>query len=135
MTDRERPLDDDGRQQAKLIATVLADAGITRILSSPATRCLQTVTPLADQLGLAIEEHEALFEGDHDGALDLAEDFARTATTAVLSSHGDIIPAIIDTLYYRGVDVDRPGKCAKGSIWTLNVTGGAITAASYHKPR
>lgn len=118
-----------------MIAEALGDAAITRILASPAVRCVQTVEPLAERLGLAIDEVDALFEGDHAEALALVEGLAATDTTAVLSSHGDIIPAVIETLHYRGVDVDRPGRCAKGSIWTLTVAGRAITSASYRKTK
>jgi broad specificity phosphatase PhoE len=39
--------------------TQLGDYRITRILSSPAVRCLQTVEPLAQRRGLPIEPDEA----------------------------------------------------------------------------
>lgn len=134
-TDRDRPLDEIGRMQAKEIAEILGGAPIGRIISSPALRCRQTVAPLAEQLAIAVEVDEALFEGDHGQALELVQAVATNASDTVLCSHGDVIPAIVDTLYYRGVKVDRLGKCAKGSIWTLAVEDGEVCRATYRKVR
>jgi phosphohistidine phosphatase SixA len=44
--DRLRPLSEPGRREAHGVLTQLRDYPITRILSSPAARCLQTVEPL-----------------------------------------------------------------------------------------
>ena len=49
--DLHRPLSKKGRRQADAIADLLAEAGIERLLSSPARRCVQTLEPLAAQSG------------------------------------------------------------------------------------
>ncbi len=66
--DTERPHDPplraDGRAQAEAVADRLAQEGITRIISSPMTRARQTAQPLADRLGLRIEEVDGWAEAD-----------------------------------------------------------------------
>lgn len=60
--DRERPLDDRGREQARALVDELASYRIDRIFSSPARRCLETVEPLARARGLDVEERAELGE-------------------------------------------------------------------------
>lgn len=60
--DRRRPLDDRGRRQAEELVEKLASFPISRILSSPYDRCVQTVEPLAAQRGLPIEQRDELGE-------------------------------------------------------------------------
>ena len=53
--DRMRPLDERGRRQAEKLVETLAGFEITRVISSPSIRCMQTVEPLAAALGLSVE--------------------------------------------------------------------------------
>ena len=53
----------------------MADFPITRILSSPYDRCVQTVEPLAEQRGLPVEIREELNE---DQQLTLGVDLVRS---------------------------------------------------------
>lgn len=130
-TDRERPLDEVGRTQAVRIRDHLQHAGIDRIVSSPARRCLETVEPLARAIGLTAEIDEALWEGRGAArAMALLDRLVGTGHPVVLCSHGDVIPMMVDTLAARGVPLHGSG-CAKGSIWRLDVVDGAITAATY----
>jgi 8-oxo-dGTP diphosphatase len=68
--DRERPLDKRGRRQADALVEELEGYPISRILSSPYDRCVQTVEPLATRRGLAIEQRDELGEGgQYNGAI------------------------------------------------------------------
>jgi hypothetical protein len=68
--DRERPLDKRGRRQADALVEELERYPISRILSSPYDRCVQTVEPLATRRGLAIEQRDELGEGgQYNGAI------------------------------------------------------------------
>jgi broad specificity phosphatase PhoE len=58
--DRVRPVDDRGRLQSDALVDTLAEFQIDRIVSSPYLRCVQTVEPLAEALGLEIELDEQL---------------------------------------------------------------------------
>lgn len=73
--DRRRPLDEHGRTQAQALVVGMADFPITRILSSPYDRCVQTVEPLAEQRGLPVEIREELNE---DQQLTLGVDLVRS---------------------------------------------------------
>jgi len=50
-----RALSESGQRAAQRIADLLQDRAIARIVSSPYTRAVQTVQPLADRLGLSIQ--------------------------------------------------------------------------------
>jgi broad specificity phosphatase PhoE len=65
--DRRRPLDDRGRRQAQELVEKLAPFPISRILSSPYDRCVQTVEPLAAERGLPIEQCDELGEERQHG--------------------------------------------------------------------
>ncbi|MBA3366903.1 MAG: histidine phosphatase family protein, partial [Actinobacteria bacterium] len=90
--DALRPIDAGGRRQAKGLAEL--EYGVTRVLSSPAVRCVQTVAPLAERLGLPVEERGELDEGSsRDTVGVLLEELADE--TAVLCTHGDVIQDLI----------------------------------------
>lgn len=56
--DRIRPLTAEGMSDTLKITAALKDSGISHIISSPYTRTIQTVTNLAETLGLDIETDE-----------------------------------------------------------------------------
>jgi 8-oxo-dGTP diphosphatase len=116
--DAERPLTAKGRRQAEAIAAALAGAPVARILSSPSQRCVQTVEPLSHAYDLRIELASWLEEGsDPDEAL---QELESLDLPVVACTHGDIIPAVLDTVRQRGARVDRPLTWPKGSVWLLS---------------
>lgn len=135
--DAERPLSDKGRHQADALTTALADQDITRVLSSVAVRCRQTVEPLAAARGLEVEVHDALTEGvSASETTTLLWELASAGTTAALSSHGDVIPNAIEALRRDGVDVGDRHGLPKGTYYVLEVdAAGALTHATFHDPR
>jgi 8-oxo-(d)GTP phosphatase len=66
--DRLRPLAEAGRTQAALLAELLPTLGTPAVISSPATRCMDTVRPLADRLRAVIEVEPALSESAYEAA-------------------------------------------------------------------
>jgi 8-oxo-dGTP diphosphatase len=129
--DSERTLSKKGRGQADRIATLLRDAGIATIVSSPYVRCVETVGPISEATGVAIDLDDALGEGAGP-KLAIARIEAVTTPT-VLCSHGDVIGEVMARLARRGVDLDDD-RIAKASTWELTVAKGAITAAHYVPP-
>ncbi len=128
--DLERPLDDRGRVEAQALAAQLADRGITRLVSSRAVRCQQTIGPLAHRLGIDIEIAPALLEGTLGGeAATLARSLV--AQEAVLCSHGDVIPALVRALTLDGMRLVGARGCEKGSVWELTVSGGELVSGTY----
>lgn len=133
--DLDRQLDTAGLEQAETLIELLGDRGIVEIYSSRAIRCVQTVEPLAQHLGLAVQVHPALVEGQSAVmAVHLARGLATAGTNAVLSSHGDIIPDSIQTLAREGMIITGQRGWSKGSTWELSTRGGDITEAKFLGP-
>lgn len=134
--DELRPLTKVGRRQAAGIVELLADPGITRIVSSPYVRCVQSVEPLADRLGLTVDVADALAEGTPlVDVLRLVEKVSDETT--VLCTHGDVMRLLLDHLRTEGVKVRcRNGvpSMEKGSVWELETKRGTVVKAVYHKP-
>ena len=77
-SDDLRPLDERGRRQADDLVELLADRRVVAVGSSPATRCVETVAPLARVRGIDVEIAVELFEGaDVDAAWALVDAAAR----------------------------------------------------------
>jgi len=128
--DRLRPLTEKGLAQARGLVDLLAGHRVELIVSSPAVRCVQTVEPLADALGLAVVEDNALSE---EMPLGPVRRLAGDLDNAVLCFHGDLIPALIDELIAEGMEaVDRDAK--KGSTWVLERDGATFTLGTYLPP-
>lgn len=58
-------LTDAGHEQARAVATRLASQSVTRIVASDLMRCVETVVPLAEALGLEVETDSRLREVDN----------------------------------------------------------------------
>jgi phosphohistidine phosphatase SixA len=130
--DAERELDETGLKQSRILVDRLADAGIQEVLTSPAMRCRQTVEPLAVALRGQVIVNAALQEGQSPArARGLVQRLAAGNVSAALCSHADIIPSLLRGLAASGVLVEGTG-CAKASVWTLAVTDGRVTHATYH---
>jgi len=131
--DAVRPITKKGKRQSAAIAESLRDRGIERIYTSPYTRCVQTVEVLAETIGAKVHEHDALAEGpDIDGAYDLADELV--GYNAVLCTHGDVIPAVMNRMMWAGLTLESRFYCSKGSIWEVNIDGGRFTTATYTPP-
>jgi 8-oxo-dGTP diphosphatase len=132
-SDAARPLSKSGRIQALGIRDLLAAEPVARVLSSPAVRCVETVQPLADSRGLAVEETEDLFEGRGPGP---AHQLIRSVAGGpiALCTHGDVIELLLDDLAEHGVELPDGRLLKKGSIWVLAVDGGRIASGRYVPP-
>ena len=130
--DQLRPLSKRGARQAKALVDQLSGFDVARVLSSPSSRCLATVEPLARARGLAVEETEDLAEGEGFAAARLAR--ACVDTDVVLCTHGDVVPVVLDALDGGALGLGRHVRYAKGSTWVLETSGGAFTGAGYLLP-
>lgn len=121
--DRLRPLSRRGWREAEAIAGLLSSAAVTSLLSSPYTRCRQTLEPLALARGLRVEEEGALVEGaDVDAALALITRIG----DAVLCSHGDVVGGVVLDLLAAGVPLHGEPRWEKASTWVLSVEAGRV---------
>ncbi|MGH9076942.1 MAG: SixA phosphatase family protein [Acidimicrobiales bacterium] len=131
--DTRRPLSGKGRAQAAGLVPVLDSWAPQRILSSPYTRCVQTVGPLAAHLGVKVERVAELGEGRGPDALALVRLLA--ADKVALCTHGDVITDVLVAL----ADEDRlilgpRPRQAKGSTWILEAQGPLFAKAAYVPP-
>ena len=143
--DSERPLTKRGVEQSRVIAKHLVDLGgrePSRVLSSPAVRCRQTVGPLASACKLDVVETEWLDEGS-DG--DYAFEQLRKLTVRLAPSsgaggpvaactHGDVIWTILERLARLGVDLGRGAGAPKGGVWIIGTTASTVLHASLFEP-
>jgi phosphohistidine phosphatase SixA len=130
-----RPLTPKGERQSAGLAALLNDAPVRRVLSSPALRCVETVRPLAEKLGLRVETTDALQEGAPvEKAYDLLKKVARKKSDSLLCAHGDLVPALIEAVAHDGTKTG-PVRLAKGSIWKLEWGHGGFRSAAYLPPQ
>ncbi|MGH9178307.1 MAG: SixA phosphatase family protein [Acidimicrobiales bacterium] len=136
--DQARPLNERGRRQADALVGAVAQFRITRVLSSPTVRCVDTVAPLAGALELKVEESEPLAEGCGDEAPSLLGELLDEAGDGdggdvVLSTHGDVIADLLDRLEEEGSRLDDD-RCQKGSVWVLERDGKGRLSGRYLPP-
>jgi phosphohistidine phosphatase SixA len=134
--DLDRPLTPKGRAQSAAIAAELAGAGISRLVSSPYTRCVETLVPLGEQLGLDVGTDGRLAEGAGGMAgLELAATLRKGGDAAVLCSHGDVIPEMLRLLQHDGTLFKDPLVWPKASAWVVTADGDTgWTKARYLPP-
>jgi phosphohistidine phosphatase SixA len=105
--DHLRPLDDRGRLQAQLLPQVLDGRPVARIVSSPYTRCVQSVEPLAYALDLSVETRDELAEGAF-------EERWRPLLTELAS--GDVVACV-----HGDITHDLFGRAGKkGAAWEVD---------------
>ena len=147
--DRDRPLSDVGQRQAKGLARDLMAAGeVEALYSSPLTRCVQTLQPLADSLGRPVTGEDALAEATTLPVLDGGDAWVASAWLGgravalldslvaahpggrvVACSHGDVIPAVVALLAGRDALAVREVRLAKGARFTLEFVDGRCVRA------
>jgi 8-oxo-dGTP diphosphatase len=124
--DALRPLSGSGREQARQLDALLGLFGPDRVVTAPPVRCRDSVVPIAERLGLTIDEEpllgEAAYLDDPAAALARLRELASVRGVTVACSQGGAIPGLVGTLAtgagLPGVDPDDvPAK--KGSTWLL----------------
>ena len=97
--DASRPLMHRGRQQADQIASAIAAYGPDRIVTSDATRCVETVAPLSALTGVPAKPVHGLSQDAVGTPRSTVEKVIakrlRRGRTVVLCSHGPVIPELI----------------------------------------
>lgn len=150
--DAQRPLTEEGWAQARVLADELLALGEPDLLlSSPLTRCWQTMEPLARRIqrpivgadplaespGVPVVDAGSLWVGAAwlgGRAVGLIDELVagRPGQRLVLCSHGDIIPATLSVLAGRdGLDLDDV-HLKKGGRATLAFAQGRCAAVTLH---
>jgi phosphohistidine phosphatase SixA len=133
--DDARPLSRRGHKQAMPLPDQLSGVGLSRLVSSPSMRCVQTLEPLAQRLGLRVDADDRLLEGaGGDQALVLAAELSKERMAAVICSHGDVIPDMLRILKAGTTRFKDPFMWPKASIWVLTRDGARWSKARYIPP-
>lgn len=98
----KRPLLPEGKVQAKRLVRILRSYGPKRLVTSPWTRCKQTVEPYADAYGKKLIARSQLTELGNAlsprRTTNAVEDLFKTENSALLCSHRPALPTITKTL-------------------------------------
>ena len=149
--DADRPLVDEGREQARRLAVLLGRFGVTALHAVPKARCLETLAPYAAVASVTVHEAPELGDGsiarDDGPALALLERLTVGGGTgglvAAVCAQGDGIPHLVRVLATAATragcaplsdrDLGDP-PCRKGSVWVLSFgPDGILAAADYHR--
>lgn len=139
--DARRPLDKKGLLQAEYLAPQLRAFGVTNIVTAEPDRCIQTVAPLAEGLGITpLVDHtigdigaskspksavKTLMSFVDDGVPDAS------GTITVLSSQGTAIPLILERLTKGTTMASLDFSTKKSGQWTLSFADGKLVDAGY----
>jgi phosphohistidine phosphatase SixA len=131
--DNDRPLSVSGHQEAHGLLARLRDYPVSRILTSPAVRCQQTVEPLSQRRAVPMEPVDALAVGAPPARLlELVTDPG--LGEAVLCGHGEQIGQLVGQLADGALVGAAPLGWAKGSTWVLDSNDGRVVGARYLAP-
>ena len=133
--DKIRPLDKKGRAQAEALVAQLSCFGATDVYAADRVRCHQTVEPLAEELGVTVNNEptlteEAYADNPKRGRRRVLQ-IAGSHRAPVICTQGKVIPDLIAWWCER--DGIRPDKSrnSKGSTWVLSLAEGRLIAADY----
>jgi 8-oxo-(d)GTP phosphatase len=98
--DADRPLSRFGRRHSERLVPLLSAYGVTRVVSSDAVRCRQTVQPYADDHVLGLEADPGINEEESTPSSIAAAVrlLLESKESAVLCSHRPVLPQVFDVL-------------------------------------
>lgn len=134
--DELRPLSGNGFKQLDGVRALARVCGADRVFAAPLVRCVLTVQPVADDLGVRIAEEKLVSEKSYGGAEEAAVNRVLEIVAAggvpVICSQGGVIPDLVTRLRARsGLTPERHVPAKKGSVWALFFDGDRLVAADY----
>ncbi|AXE37928.1 putative 8-oxo-dGTP diphosphatase 1 [Acidipropionibacterium virtanenii] len=136
--DTKRPLDRRGHRQAKALRTLLDAYGVTRLVSSPSKRCMQTLQPFAKDSDIEITEcpefTEETFEAHHKAPKRamkklVAEALDDPDSPLAICGHRPVLPSMGDVVHSG----NHPMSTAECLIVHLDHKGRAVRQ-EWHRP-
>jgi 8-oxo-dGTP pyrophosphatase MutT (NUDIX family)/phosphohistidine phosphatase SixA len=126
--DRRRPLLALGRRQALEVVPLLDAYGVTRIVSSSSTRCVETVTPYAEWSGRKVRTCDGLSEEDATSASvrETVGELVAARVSAVICTHRPVLPRVFESL---GIEVQNQ---ATGELVVVHHRHGRVLAVERH---
>ncbi|WP_067658625.1 NUDIX hydrolase [Nocardia harenae] len=133
--DLERPLEPAGVEQARTLVPNLLAFGAREVFSADPVRCVQTVAPLAERLGVEVGLEPALSEdayaADPKGALTRIRELVSDSAVRVVCSQGKVIPELMRGWAAADGLTLPPARNRKGSVWVLSFVDGRMVAADH----
>jgi 8-oxo-(d)GTP phosphatase len=143
--DLSRPLDARGRKDARCLARLLRCFGVSKVISSPAERCIATVRPFAENVHEEVQI-ESAFEpakadgksgqqaaGPKPGAAQAVARLASTDVPVVVCAHRENLPALIDAACGAlGSRYPAGAPLRKAEFLVLHRAGGKLAGAERH---
>lgn len=136
--DAKRPLDRRGHRQAKALRGLLEAYGVTRLVSSPSKRCIQTLEPFAKSSGRQIAEcpeiTEETFTAHHKAPRRamkklVAEALADPGSPLAICGHRPVLPSMGDVVHSG----NHPMSTAECLIVHLDQKGRPVRQ-EWHRP-
>ena len=130
--DRLRPLLSGGRDEAFRLVPVLAAYDVGRVVSSGSTRCLETVAPYVETVGLEVERRKELSEECSDPertarvVREVAEQCDTTRRGTLLCSHRPVLPTV-----FAALGVTDP-RLEPGEMFVVHLRKGRVVATEQH---
>lgn len=146
--DTSRPLNERGVEQAAGLVPTLAAWAPKRIVSSPAVRCVTTVTPLAATRGITVKRDAGISQDAWDDGDDEVRRVigkrVRAGKNAVVCSHGPVMSELVREValatgtplgsYVTDAAGLEPGEFSVVHLSATN-SGSGIIAIETHAPR
>ncbi len=137
--DRGRPLDEIGEEQAEELVRLLSRFEVDEIQSADVVRCVETVRPLSESIGVPVEENPLLseegFPGHEDAAVELIRNLGRPGRAAVACSQGGVVDELVERLAEADeVDLTEPSNLKKGGVWALSFDDHRLVGADRLPP-
>ncbi|MCU1637710.1 MAG: mismatch repair protein MutT [Microbacteriaceae bacterium] len=128
--DSTRPLEQIGTVQVRGSARAIAAYRPTKLISSTAVRCMASMEPVAALTGLDITATAAISQDAHEaGVAEVRRIVAKRVArreTAVLCSHGPVLPDILDEVGRaaggRGQELRRAAMLGVGDFAVVHVS-------------
>ena len=129
--DSTRPLLHRGLEQARSVAPAIAAWAPERLITSTAVRCVNTIEPTAALTGLSIRATDAISQDAYEegtaSVRKVVQKRLARKVSAVLCSHGPVLPLIIDEMAARthtplDAPLRRAGMLSTGEFTVMHVS-------------
>jgi broad specificity phosphatase PhoE len=122
--EKDTPLSERGRARANTLASMLAHAGVTRLVATQYKRTQETLAPLGERLGVPVDVRDA------SATRDLVEEVrhAPDGSFTVVATHSNVIPFVVKELTgntLRGVTGDALAEDDYGRVLVIAEPCGA----------
>jgi 8-oxo-dGTP diphosphatase len=129
--DPQRPLNEVGQAQAAALAPLLHAFGVSRLVTSSSTRCVQTLAPYAEDQVLPLAELVELSEEGYDepSAKRLLMGLLAAPESTALCSHRPVLPGLFALL---GISEE---PLSPGELVVVHHRGDALVDTERHSVR